>query len=97
MKALRFAEFGPPSVLRIEEVPIPDPAQGKRWFAWRPQRSIPATSGMSRGDSRKQPCREPPAGTLRVLYGWRLRGYERSLAASHPVTASEEISSTPAH
>ena len=25
MKALRFAEFGPPSVLRIEEVPIPEP------------------------------------------------------------------------
>jgi hypothetical protein len=25
MKALRFAEFGPPSVLRIEEVAIPQP------------------------------------------------------------------------
>jgi len=29
MKALRFAEFGPPSVLRIEEVPIPEPSQGE--------------------------------------------------------------------
>ena len=29
MKALRFAEFGPPSVLRIEEVPIPEPGQGE--------------------------------------------------------------------
>jgi NADPH2:quinone reductase len=29
MKALRFAEFGPPSVLRIEELPIPDPRQGE--------------------------------------------------------------------
>jgi NADPH:quinone reductase len=29
MKALRFAEFGPPSVLRIEEVPIPAPAEGE--------------------------------------------------------------------
>jgi NADPH2:quinone reductase len=29
MKALRFAEFGPPSVLRIEEVAIPDPREGE--------------------------------------------------------------------
>jgi NADPH2:quinone reductase len=29
MKALRFAEFGPPSVLRIEELAIPEPAEGE--------------------------------------------------------------------
>jgi NADPH2:quinone reductase len=29
MKALRFAEFGPPSVLRIENVPIPEPGEGE--------------------------------------------------------------------
>jgi hypothetical protein len=29
MKSSRFAEFGPPSVLRIEEVPIPEPAEGE--------------------------------------------------------------------
>jgi NADPH2:quinone reductase len=29
MKALRFGEFGPPSVLRIEEVPIPQPGDGE--------------------------------------------------------------------
>jgi NADPH:quinone reductase len=29
MKSLRFAEFGPPSVLRIEKVPIPEPGQGE--------------------------------------------------------------------
>jgi NADPH:quinone reductase len=29
MKSLRFAEFGPPSVLRIEEVPIPEPGAGE--------------------------------------------------------------------
>jgi NADPH:quinone reductase len=29
MKALRFVEFGPPSVLRIEEVPIPEPGEGE--------------------------------------------------------------------
>lgn len=29
MRALRFAEFGPPSVLRIEEVPIPEPGEGE--------------------------------------------------------------------
>jgi NADPH:quinone reductase-like Zn-dependent oxidoreductase len=29
MKSLRFAGFGPPSVLRIEEVPIPQPGEGE--------------------------------------------------------------------
>lgn len=29
MKALRFTEFGPPSVLRIEEVAIPEPGEGE--------------------------------------------------------------------
>jgi NADPH:quinone reductase len=29
MKALRFAEFGPPSVLRIEELTIPEPGEGE--------------------------------------------------------------------
>ena len=29
MRALRFAEFGPPSVLRIEEVAIPEPCEGE--------------------------------------------------------------------
>jgi NADPH:quinone reductase len=29
MKSLRFTEFGPPSVLRIEEVAIPDPGEGE--------------------------------------------------------------------
>src|ERR1700691_2100769 len=29
MKSLRFAEFGPPSVLRIEEMPVPEPGEGE--------------------------------------------------------------------
>jgi len=29
MRALRFAEFGPPSVLHIQEIAIPEPAQGE--------------------------------------------------------------------
>jgi len=29
MKALRFSEFGPPSVLRIEELAIPEPGEGE--------------------------------------------------------------------
>jgi NADPH:quinone reductase len=29
MRALRFAEFGPPSVLRIEELAIPEPGEGE--------------------------------------------------------------------
>jgi NADPH:quinone reductase-like Zn-dependent oxidoreductase len=29
MRALRFASFGPPSVLRIDEIPIPEPGKGE--------------------------------------------------------------------
>jgi NADPH:quinone reductase-like Zn-dependent oxidoreductase len=29
MRSLRFAEFGPPSVLRIEEIPVPEPGGGE--------------------------------------------------------------------
>src|SRR5271170_5146539 len=29
MKALRFSAFGPPSVLRIDEIPIPQPGEGE--------------------------------------------------------------------
>src|SRR5438477_856480 len=29
MRSLRFAEFGPPSVLQIEEVPIPEPGEAE--------------------------------------------------------------------
>ncbi len=29
MKALRFSSFGPPSVLRIEDVPVPEPGEGE--------------------------------------------------------------------
>src|SRR5271154_5281414 len=29
MRALRFAEFGPPSVLRVEAVAIPEPGEGE--------------------------------------------------------------------
>src|SRR6266853_1362803 len=29
MKSLRFTEFGPPSVLRFEEVAIPEPGEGE--------------------------------------------------------------------
>ena len=29
MQSLRFTEFGPPSVLRIEDVPVPEPGEGE--------------------------------------------------------------------
>ena len=29
MKSLRFTEYGPPSVLRIQEVGIPEPGEGE--------------------------------------------------------------------
>jgi NADPH:quinone reductase-like Zn-dependent oxidoreductase len=29
MRSLRFAEFGPPSVLRLEDVPVPEPSKAQ--------------------------------------------------------------------
>src|SRR5580698_5019696 len=29
MKALRFSQFGPPAVLRIDDIPVPDPGEGE--------------------------------------------------------------------
>jgi len=59
MKALRFHAFGPPSVLQIDEIPMPEPGEGEAL--------IQATSETSRGASRTRLFREHPAGTLRVL------------------------------
>ncbi|MGA2456437.1 MAG: hypothetical protein ABSF85_02505 [Terriglobales bacterium] len=56
MKALRFAEFGPPSVLRIEEVAIPEPGEGEALVRVKAAAINPSDIGMSRGVSRKQLC-----------------------------------------
>ena len=50
MKSLRFAEFGPPSVLRIEELAVPKAREGEALVPVASgQRSIPATSQTSCG------------------------------------------------
>jgi hypothetical protein len=68
MKALRFSGFGPPSVLRIEEVAIPEPGEGEALVQVKAAGDqSQRLSRTSRDTSRTQPCREPPAGTLRAL------------------------------
>jgi NADPH:quinone reductase-like Zn-dependent oxidoreductase len=43
MKALRFTEFGPPSVLRIEEVAIPEPGEEEALVQVKSSMARPAT------------------------------------------------------
>ena len=42
MKALRFEKYGPPSVLSLQELRVPDLKQGERSSNCTPLRSIPA-------------------------------------------------------
>jgi NADPH:quinone reductase-like Zn-dependent oxidoreductase len=67
MKALRFAQFGPPSVSRIEEVAIPEPGEGEAVVRLRAAAINPSDIGNVAGVSRAQLCREHPAATLRAL------------------------------
>jgi NADPH2:quinone reductase len=54
MKSLRFAEFGPPSVLQIEEVPIPKPGQAEALVYVMAAAINPSDIGASRNTSREQ-------------------------------------------
>jgi NADPH:quinone reductase-like Zn-dependent oxidoreductase len=67
MRALRFAEFGAPSVLRIEEVAIPEPREGEALVQVSAAAINPATSRTSRDASGRRLCHERPAGILRAL------------------------------
>jgi hypothetical protein len=50
MKAVRFSEFGTPSVLRIEEVAIPEPGEGREPRAG----TLPALLRRGRGTKAKR-------------------------------------------
>ena len=66
MKALRFSEFGPTSVLRIEEITVPEPEEGEALIQVKAAATSPAITRTCRGTSTTQLCREDPDGTLRA-------------------------------
>ncbi len=53
MKALRFTAFGPPSVLRLEEIPIPEPAEGEALVRVRAAAINPSDIGNVAGRFKK--------------------------------------------
>ena len=67
MKALRFAAFGPPSVLQIEEVAIPEPDEGETLVRMQAAAINPSDVGNVADASRTQLCRELPAEISRAL------------------------------
>src|SRR5271156_259298 len=78
MKALRFAEFGPPSVLRIQEVGIPEPGEGEALVQVKAAAINPSDSGNVAGRFETTTLPRTPgrdfAGT--VVAGNRHRGEE---------------------
>ena|SRR5277367_5560657 len=56
MKSLRFAEFGPPSVLRIEELPVPEPGDGGVLVHVRAAAINPSAIGNVAGRFKKTTC-----------------------------------------
>jgi NADPH:quinone reductase len=78
MKALRFAEFGPPSVLRIQEVAIPEPADGEALIQVKPAAINPSDIGNVAGRFKTTTLPRTPgrdfAGT--VVAGNRHKGEE---------------------
>jgi NADPH:quinone reductase len=68
MRSLRFTEFGPPSVLRIEEGAIPEAGDGEALIQVKAAAINHSDTSQTSPDlSRTQLCREPPAGTLRAV------------------------------
>ena len=78
MKALRFAEFGPPSVLRIQEVGIPEPGEGESLVQVKAAAINPSDIGNVAGRFKSTTLPRTPgrdfAGT--VVAGNRYKGEE---------------------
>src|SRR6202789_3305395 len=78
MRALRFVEFGPPSVLRIQEIAIPEPGQGETLVRVKAAAINPSDIGNVAGRFKTTtPPRTPGrdfAGT--VVAGSRRKGEE---------------------
>jgi NADPH:quinone reductase-like Zn-dependent oxidoreductase len=67
MKALRFSEFGPPSVLAFEEVPRPEPRDGEVLVQVKAAAINPSDVKTFRVTSREQLCRALLAAISPVL------------------------------
>lgn len=78
MKALRFAEFGPPSVLRIEEVPIPEPGEGEALVRVKAAAINPSDIGNVSGHFKKTTLPRTPGRDFAgvVVKGEKLEGDE---------------------
>jgi threonine dehydrogenase-like Zn-dependent dehydrogenase len=63
MKSFRFTEFGPPSVLRIEEIPIPEPGEGEALVLVKAAGINPSDIGNVSGHFKKTTLPRTPAGT----------------------------------
>src|ERR1700684_1096993 len=74
MKALRFAEFGPPSVLRIEEVAIPEPGEGEALVRVQAAAINPSDIGDVAGRFKKTTLPRPPG---RDFAGVVVKGKQR--------------------
>ena len=78
MKALRFAEFGPPSVLRIQEIAIPEPGDGEALVQLKAAAINPSDIGNVAGRFKTTTLPRTPgrdfAGT--VIAGSRPKGEE---------------------
>jgi NADPH:quinone reductase len=74
MKSLRFSEFGPPSVLRIEEVAIPEPGEGEALVQVKAAAINPSDIGNVAGRFKKTTLPRTPG---RDFAGIVVRGKER--------------------
>jgi NADPH2:quinone reductase len=78
MQALRFTEFGPPSVLRIEEVAIPDPGEGEALVRVKAAAINPSDIGNIAGRFKKTTLPRTPGRDFAgvVVKGKRHKGEE---------------------
>jgi len=67
MKSLRFSEFGPPSVLRIEEVAIPEPGEGEALVQVKAAAINPSDIGNVAGRFKKTTLPRTRVAILRAL------------------------------
>lgn len=67
VRSLRFSEFGPPSVLRIEEVAIPEPGEREALVQVKAAAIDPSDIGDVAGPFKSTMPHGHQAGTLQVL------------------------------
>jgi NADPH2:quinone reductase len=66
MKSLHFARFGSPSVLRIEELPIPEPGEGEALVHVKPAAINPRDIANFAGHFKNTTLPRTPGRTLRA-------------------------------